>query len=50
MNKQQTQDEKLNQSVVEDLTADEDSATAVKGGSGVKTVRFRPGKDLQHQS
>ena len=45
---QETSEEPISQEpLTEDLAVNEDREEAVKGGTGVKTIRFRPGKDLQ---
>jgi hypothetical protein len=47
MNQQTSEEPNNQQPLTEDLTVNEDTEAAVKGGPGVKTVRFKPGKDLQ---
>ena len=47
MSKQQNEEPNNQQPLTEDLTVKEDTEAAVKGGAGMKTVRFKPGKDLQ---
>ena len=48
MKAQDSQDPNVQQRFSEDdLPVNEERADEVKGGAGVKTVRFKPGKDLQ---
>jgi hypothetical protein len=47
MKKQDNTESNNQQSAIEDLTVNEDQAEAVKSGTGIKTVRFKAGKDLQ---
>ena len=48
MKAQDTQDSNIQQRFSEDdLPVNEERADEVKGGAGAKTVRFKPGKDLQ---
>jgi len=47
MNQQTSEGQSNQQPLTEDLTLNESREEAVKGGAGVKTIRFKPGKDPQ---
>jgi len=51
MNQQDNQEPNNKQSVIEDLTVNEEQAAEVKAGDiFIKTIRFKAGKDLPEPS